>query len=107
MHLKLQSDAALNDKSDNLTSDIDSESSEEQAQIVPMAKNADYPVFTGTRPGAWIKAMEIAFAANGVNDHPVKINTAAAHLGDYINWFLNQPAFTHWKDGTGNECQKF
>lgn len=64
-----------------------------------MAKNADYPVFNGTRPVAWIKQLEIAFAANAVNNAQVKINTAAAHLGDYVDWFANQAAFTHWTDG--------
>ncbi|CAG8514937.1 1411_t:CDS:2 [Paraglomus occultum] len=32
--------------------------------LIPMVRNADYPVFDDTGPGAWAKAMDITFAAN-------------------------------------------
>ena len=70
-----------------------------QALPVRMVKNVDYPIFNATKPAAWAKAMDIAFAANQVADAAVQINIAAAHLGDYIDWFSNQPAFTHWTGG--------
>jgi len=67
-----------------------------------MVKNVDYPVFNGTKPAAWAKAMDIAFKANQVDDEEVKISIAAAHLGDYVDWFVNQADFTHWTGGAGN-----
>jgi len=73
-----------------------------------MAKNADYPVFNGTRPAAWAQAMEIAFAANEVVNNVIKVNTAAAHLGEFIDWFTNQAAFTHWAEGNpANQDRNF
>src|SRR6185369_13941208 len=56
-----------------------------QALPVRMVKNVYYPLFNGTKPAAWAKAMDIAFAANQVADAAVQINIAAAHLGDYID----------------------
>src|SRR6185369_5350722 len=61
-----------------------------------------YPIFDGTKPGAWTKTMDIAFAANQVQNEPVKINIAAAHLGEYVDWYTGQQAFTHWTGGGNN-----
>ncbi|CAG8608015.1 7342_t:CDS:2, partial [Paraglomus occultum] len=72
-----------------------------QAQPIEMVKHVDYPMFTGSNPAAWARAMDMAFAANQVNDEAVKINIAATHLGDYVEWFAGQAAFTHWTDGNG------
>ncbi|CAG8608430.1 3066_t:CDS:2, partial [Paraglomus occultum] len=95
------------ESSESERADSDTESEDDQNLLVPinppqvriMARNANYPVFDGTRPEAWARAMDIAFAANQVNNEPIKINTAAAHLGEYVDWYSNQPAFTHWTGG--------
>ena len=72
-----------------------------------MARNADYPVFDGTKPGAWIRTMEIAFAANAVVQDAPKVNIAAAHLGEYVDWYTGQVAFTHWTGGAQNNDRNF
>ena len=71
-----------------------------------MARNADYPVFDGSRPATWIQTMEIAFAANNVNNDQ-KVNIAAAHLGKYVDWFAGQAAFTHWTGGLDQADRNF
>src|SRR6185369_3127383 len=90
-----ESNASDNAEEQEVIVELESEDSESEPEInvqpqvlpqpqlhpIPMARNADYPVFDGTKPGAWIKTMEIAFAANGVAQAALKINIAAAHLG--------------------------
>jgi hypothetical protein len=78
-----------------------------QIQQIPMARNADYPVFDGTKPGAWIKTMQIAFAANAVANDAIKVNIAAAHLGEYVDWYTGQAAFTHWTGGVDPANRNF
>jgi len=119
--LNLEIDNAYfeHDQPDPVTEDSDEENVPPQQPVynlppvplnlpqIQMARNADYPVFDGTKPGAWAKAMEIAFAANQVANQQVKINIGAAHLGDYIDWFTGQEPFTHWTGGQGGNDRNF